>query len=62
MKSELHNLWQGDYLICQGCGGIIFNLPCHSGTIYFRNIDKAYFSHMKKCFALKRLVIKQRRG
>jgi hypothetical protein len=62
MKSELHNLWQGDLLFCSACYALIYNLPLTGQVVYFRNIDKAYYKHVKECMPLRRLIVTLRNG
>lgn len=61
--NELHNLWSGDYLKCTGCGGWIWSTRIFPPfTFKFKEVDRAYYKHVKECFALKRLIINFRNG
>lgn len=59
--NELHNLWCGDYLSCQGCGHIIYAAPLVPFTFKFRDITKVYWKHAEKCMSLKKLIVQHRR-
>jgi hypothetical protein len=61
--NELRNLFYGDYLICNACNQIVFRAPSQPpGRVSFREISSSYFSHLKNCFALKRLIVNTRHG
>lgn len=57
INDELRNLFTGDYLVCRGCGEIIYQAPLHATTFRFSDIDRAVGRHMKVCMALKRLFM-----
>lgn len=59
--NEGHNLFCGDYLFCSACGDAIFRVPIIAQYIRFRDIRHAYENHVKICFGIKRLIVKQRR-
>lgn len=55
--SELHNLFMGDYLVCQACGYVVFRLGLTRGTFRIADVNRAYRSHAMHCFQWKRLIV-----
>jgi hypothetical protein len=55
--NELHNLWCGDYLLCQACGCIIYASPLQPFSFRFAEITGKYNRHLKDCMGLKRIVV-----
>lgn len=55
--SELKNMFMGDFLTCICCGDIIFRHGYGQKTFKYKNIQDAYFRHVKKCFSIKRLLV-----
>lgn len=60
VNDELRNLFQGDYLTCRACGQIIFSSRPGQTTFFFRDVTWNYHSHLRRCFGLKRLVVRER--
>jgi hypothetical protein len=48
----------GDILSCQACGRIIGEVSTGVIEESDDSVQRAYFNHLRRCFALKRLIIK----
>lgn len=59
---ERQNLFRGDRLICQACGRTVWSADPSKNSFTYREIDTAYFNHVRRCFSLKRLLVTQRNG
>jgi hypothetical protein len=61
--TEPKHLFYYDSLNCIACGNIIWQAIPHVHRVWkFSQIERAYWSHAKKCFGLKKLIVTQRKG